>query len=275
MGTNEIRKPAVAGQFYPASEKEIKRLIERLIEKQSLPKNQEAIGCVLPHAGYVYSGQVAALTLASVNIKNKIIILGPNHTGYGTNFSIVSKGCWQTPMGEVKIAEELAKKILSSCKFLTEDSLAHQYEHSIEVELPILQYFKKDFEIVPIAILSNETSLLKELGVAIADSIKELGLKNSAMIIASSDMTHYEPQSSAEKKDKIAIQSILDLDEDSLMRNIKELGITMCGYAPVIAMLAAAKHLGAKSANLVKYATSGDTTQDKTSVVGYAGITIY
>jgi MEMO1 family protein len=272
MEENRIRMPAVAGQFYPSHPAELKQLIKEFIPKKI--DKADAIACILPHAGYVYSGRVAVETVAGINIKNKIILLGPNHTGYGAKFSITASGEWLTPLGRVKIDRGLAQAIIKRCGFLTEESLAHQYEHSLEVELPILQYFKNSFEIVPIAILSSDLGMLKKLGAGIAQAVKESKEEKSVMLVASSDMTHYEPQNIAEKKDRAAIEAITELDEDKLARKIKELNITMCGYAPAAVLITAAKLLGAKSAKLIKYQTSGDTTGDKSSVVGYAGIVI-
>ena len=269
----DIRLPAVAGKFYPAKADELNKQIRSFLGDGQAAKI-EALGCMLPHAGYMYSGNVAVKTASRINIKNRVILLGPNHTGEGQAFSIMTKGIWQTPLGKVNIDTDFAGKLLTSSKYLEEDSLAHLYEHSLEVELPILQYFKTDFKIVPIALASSDAASLKALGKEIAHTILESGEKDSTLILASSDMTHYEPQSSAERKDKQAIQAILDLDEDMLMERIIRLDITMCGYAPVVVMLSAAKLLGAKSAQLIKYQTSGDITGDKSAVVGYAGIII-
>lgn len=279
MERSKIRKPAVAGQFYPYSSQDLRNQIENLIDSAFANKDRvatlEVIACMLPHAGYMYSGKVAAETVCRINIKNKIILLGPNHTGYGTPFSIMTEGVWQTPLGEVKIDNTLARKILNHSKYLEDDNIAHVYEHSLEVELPFLQYFKSDFEIVPIVILSDEINILKAIGEDIAFAIKESNIKDSTMIIASSDMTHYESQVQAVRKDKEAIQTILDLDEYKLIEKIQQLNISMCGYAPVVVMLVAAKLLGANKAKLIKYQTSGDITGEKGSVVGYAGIVIY
>lgn len=272
---SNIRRPAVAGQFYPDSLEELKSQIGAFIDKVVGVNKTDVIACMLPHAGYMYSGNVAAKTLSRVNIKDKIILIGPNHTGFGPPFSIMTEGVWQTPLGEIEIDSALAKKILQESKYLEDDALAHAYEHSLEVELPFLQYFKASFKIVPITVLSDEINTLKEVGRELANVLKEPEIKNSIMLVASSDMTHYEPQESAENKDRQAIEAILELNEDKLMANIKRLNISMCGFAPVIIMLQAAKILGAKKAALVKYQTSGDVTKDKDSVVGYAGIIIY
>jgi len=273
MEKSKIRQPQVAGQFYPSSSQELKSQIENLVDKKT--DKLDIIACVLPHAGYMYSGSVAAKTLSRINVKEKIILLGPNHTGYGAKFSIMTEGAWRTPLGEVSIDSGLAKEILNNSEYLEDDALAHRYEHSLEVELPFLQYFKADFEIVPMIFLSDELEVLKKIGQEIANTVEKRNLKNSTIIVASSDMTHYEPQDQAKKKDEQAIKAILELDEDELMHKIRGLNISMCGYAPVIAMISAAKCLGAKIAKLINYQTSADVTGDKSSVVGYAGIIVY
>lgn len=269
----EVREPVVAGQFYPALPSELKKLIASFIDKEE--KKTDSFGCILPHAGYIYSGRVATLTLSRMNIKERVILLGPNHTGYGKDFSIMTEGLWQTPLGEVGIDTELARGLLDCCRHLKEDKIAHRYEHSLEVELPILQYLGADFKIVPIAFLSDDLEILKEIGQEIGRAIQENAPKDEIILIASSDMTHYEPQEEAEKKDRQAIEAILELDADKLMERIRHLDISMCGYAPVIVMLSCAKVLGAKSGRLINYQTSGNTTGDFASVVGYAGIIIY
>lgn len=273
MEKHKIRKPVVAGQFYPSSATQLKSQIQNFIDKKT--QRTQVIACVVPHAGYIYSGKVAAQTLSSINIKERIILLGPNHTGYGAPFSLMSTGAWQTPLGEINIDNILAQKMLNHCKYLKDDPKAHLYEHSLEVQLPILQYLKSDFKIVPLVIASDDIKSLKEVGKNIAEVIQQANLNGTVMIVASSDMTHYEPLAQAVKKDKEAIEAILELNEDKLMEKIRKLNISMCGYAPVIVMLVAAKCLGAAQAKLIKYQTSGDVTGDKTSVVGYAGIIVY
>jgi len=270
MEQPKIRSPAVAGQFYPSAPQELKNQIEGFIDKGV--DKIDAIACMLPHAGYVYSGRVACQTVSRIIIKDRIILLGPNHTGYGSAFSIMTQGLWQTPLGKIEIDSDLANALVKNSKHLKNDSLAHADEHSLEVELPILQYFKSDFKIVPIAFLSDDLGMLKEIGQEIASTIQKIHIKDSVLIVASSDMTHYETQIQAQNKDKEAIDSILALDEDKLMEKVRRLDISMCGYAPVVVMLKIAKILGAKSASLVKYQTSADTTGEGDSVVGYAGI---
>jgi len=265
-----VRNPVVAGQFYPESSSQLKAMIKELIDEKAV--KEEVVGLVSPHAGYIYSGPVAGATISKIKFKDTFIIIGPNHTGRGKQFSIMTEGVWKTPLGEVEIDSVLAKQILATSDYLQEDSLAHQYEHSIEVQLPFLQYFKPDIKLVPIILAQGNADAFKEIGREIARAIKELN--KEVVIMASSDMTHYEPHESARKKDNQAIEAILDLDEDELLKRVEEFNISMCGYAPTVSLISAAKELGAKGAELVKYQTSGDTSGDYSSVVGYAGIII-
>jgi len=267
-----IRKACVAGQFYPDEPDALFDLISSFKIKPG--QKQDVLGCLLPHAGYIYSGRVAAQTLSGVNIKDTLILLGPNHTGNGPAFSLMPQGYWQTPFGNIEIDWRLANLFLSSSKYLKADTFAHMEEHSLEVELPILQYFKKDFKIVPIAIKADQLAILKIVADELAGVIIEHNLINSTMLIASSDMTHYEPRRIAEKKDAQAIEAMIVLDEDRLDAVVKESAISMCGFAPAVVLLRATRLLGAKKGRLVKYQTSGDASGDTSSVVGYAGITI-
>jgi AmmeMemoRadiSam system protein B len=272
MVLSSPRRAVVAGQFYPGSEDSLTKMLQTLIPAGA--KKQEAVACMLPHAGYMYSGRVAGETIAEVRIKEKIILLGPNHTGYGSPFSIMTRGSWETPLGKVEIDASLAGELLKNSEYLSDDRNAHEQEHSIEVELPFLQYLKSSFEIVPMAFMSDDIKALKCIGEEIGRLINEKKMQKEVLIVASSDMTHYEPQKETEEKDRQAINAILELDADRLMKKIKELDVTMCGYAPAIVMISAAKALGAKKGRLIKYQTSGETTQDFESVVGYAGIII-
>jgi len=227
---------------------------------------------IVPHAGYVYSGRVAGAVFSRIEFRDTCIVMGPNHTGNGVPFSIMTEGTWKTPLGDVEIDSELGKKILSSSKYLKEDFPALQNEHSIEVQLPFLQYFREDIKIVPLVFGPAGTDVYQAIGLEIARAVMELNKK--VLIVASSDMTHYEPQEEALRKDNQAIQAILELNEKELSRRVHSLDISMCGFAPVVSLIAAAKMLGAGGAELVKYQTSGDTTGDNSSVVGYAGIII-
>lgn len=265
-----IRGPVYAGKFYPGSEASLRKQIEAFLDKDAKKINAKAV--VLPHAGYIYSGAVAGKTISQVEIKDTCIILGPNHTGNGAPFSIMTEGFWKTPLGQVEIDKELAREILSESHFLEEDELAHRFEHSLEVEIPFLQYFRKSCKIVPIVASTADLKTYREIGEKIASAIKKLGKENDVLIVASSDMTHYEPHEQAKAKDKEAIEAILKLDEEALLKKIQALDISMCGFAPVIIMLCCIKELGARQGRLVEYKTSGDVTKDFSAVVGYAGI---
>src|SRR3989304_1699689 len=265
-----IREAAVAGQFYPERPYELSSMIKKMVD-ETVAK-EDVIGLIAPHAGYIYSGAVTGAVISRVKFKDTFIIIGPNHTGAGKPLSIMTEGVWRTPLGDTEIDSALAKKILESSKYLQEDSLAHEDEHSIEVQLPFLQYFKSNIKIVPIILSYAGGEAYKAIGKEIARAIKESG--KEVVIIASSDMTHYEPQEYAREQDTQAIDAILALDEDLLLKRVKGLDISMCGYAPAVCLVSAAKELGTQGAKLIKYQTSGDTTGDYSSVVGYAGIVI-
>jgi AmmeMemoRadiSam system protein B/AmmeMemoRadiSam system protein A len=265
-----IRPPVVAGQFYPASPRQLKAMIKGMIDEKA--EKEEVIGLVSPHAGYEYSGPVVGALVSRIKFKDTFIIMGPNHTGRGKAFSIMTEGVWQTPLGDIEIDSELAKRILGFSRYLKEDQVAHLDEHSIEVQLPFLQYFKPDVKFVPIVFSFGTGDIYQEIGREIARATKEL--KREVVIMASSDMTHYESQESAQWKDAQAIEAIVELNEEKLLQRVQTLNITMCGYAPAVSLISAAKELGATRAELVKYQTSGDTTGDYSSVVGYAGIVL-
>ena len=267
-----VRAAAVAGQFYSGSKASLIKELDGLICPSIMKEN--AIGMVSPHAGYIYSGAVAASVYSAIKPKSTYIILGPNHTGLGQPFGLSTAKTWATPLGEVVIDEPVARQIKKNSKYVKDDDASHAHEHSIEVQLPFLQATQGHFKFVPIVIAYAQLDVYQEIGRAIAKSIKELGLEGEAAIIASSDLTHYESQESAERKDRVAIDAILALDEKRLVDDVSRLNITMCGYAPVAIMLAAAKDLGAKKARLLKYQTSGDVSGDRSAVVGYAGVLV-
>ena len=271
-----IRRPAVAGYFYPKEKKELEHTLSLLFSVDSSQKQQRnaVVGAILPHAGYQYSGKVAAQTVSACTFKEIFIILGPNHTGLGEPFSVMTEGSWATPLGDVPIHVAVTKTLVQKSKYLREDTLAHASEHSIEVLIPFLQYIQKEIAIVPLVIAHASFGVYQDMAKDIYDTIMDLNLKDRVTLLASSDMTHYEPQSSAEDKDRYAIEAILRLDSENLLKRVEERRISMCGIAPVLVMLEVAKKLGAKDAHLVKYQTSGDTTGDYDAVVGYAGITV-
>jgi len=266
-----IRKPVVAGQFYTASETLLKKELTGLVLEKKEKIN--AIGVVSPHAGYIYSGPVAGEVFSSIKPKSTYIILGPNHTGIGKPFGLDAERDWKTPLGTVGINKELANAILKESKHIETDSACHNYEHSIEVQLPFLQFLKNDFDFVPIVISSSDAKTYKEIGAEIAHAIKET--EKNVTIIASSDMTHYEPHESAKTKDKKAIEKVLALDVSGFLDTIAKFDISMCGFAPTAIMMQASLELGAKKAKLIKYNTSGDAFGDYSAVVGYAGIAVY
>lgn len=270
-----IRHAYVAGQFYPASPAELKAMLSQFIPGQAgdeKTQKEDVIGAMMPHAGYPYSGRVVGAVLSRVKLTDTVIIMGPNHTGRGKPFSIMTEGTWQTPLGDVPIDTELAKEVLAASSYLQEDTLAHEHEHCIEVQLPFIQYLKPDVKIVPIVFGWGYDEAFRQIGKDIATVIKKL--KRDGLLIASSDMSHYEKQEVAQNKDSQAIEAILDLKEDELWRRVTERDITMCGFAPAVCLISAAKELGARRADLVLYQTSGDATGDYSSVVGYAGVTI-
>lgn len=263
-----IRKPAVAGRFYPADKEALRQAIGETVV--DVPKKIKAQGIVSPHAGYPCSGPVAGILYSHIEIPPTAVILGPNHNGIGEPYAIMTTGDWATPLGKVPISRILAEDIKNSSELIAEDTLAHQYEHSLEVQVPFLQYWRPDIKIVPIVIGGDR---FEAIGKAIAGSIKKS--KTDCLIVASSDMTHYQPQEAAQRKDKLALDAILDLDEKEMISRIVNYDISMCGYGPVAIMLIAAKLLGARKAELIKYMTSGDTTGDYSAVVGYAGLAVF
>ena len=269
-----LRHPAVAGRFYPGNPDEL-RAEARGYLTQSVSTNQvpvRAVGCIAPHAGYVYSGHVAGAVFARVEVPRRCIVLCPNHTGVGRALAIMSEGAWQTPLGDVPIDTELAESLKRRFPALQEDSSAHRAEHAAEVELPFLLLRQPELRIVPIALGTGQFEILEELGKAVADVIA--AQSEPVFTVASSDMNHYESDVVTRGKDHRAIERILTLDPRGLFDVVTQQNISMCGFGPAVAMLTAARQLGAKSAELVKYATSGDISGDRNVVVGYAGIIV-
>ena len=264
-----LRLPAVAGRFYPDRPENLQREIRQY--SPATKNRTTAIGCIAPHAGYIYSGHVAGAVYAQLEIPEHCIILCPNHTGRGVPLSIMSSTAWQTPLGEVAPSTEMSSRLLSQFPALQEDSEAHRGEHAIEVQLPFLQERQKNLRIVPIAVGTSDFRTLRELGEAIATAV---GDREDVLIIASSDMNHYEPDAVTRVKDQRAIERVLALDGRGLWEVVMREDISMCGFGPTTAMLTAAKILGATKATLVRYATSGDISGERDAVVGYAGIVV-
>lgn len=274
-----LRQPAVAGQFYKGFPEPLREQVEAFI----LPnlERKKAIGIMSPHAGLMYSGSVAGAVYSSVDLPDTFILIGPNHTGLGAPISLMAKGEWETPLGTVWINETLAASILAKYPRIQDDSRAHLREHSLEVQLPFIQYFKSEFKIVPIQMLDTRLETCLEVGRAVAEAIIEQGQGaggkgqiNTVLIVASTDMSHYEQAAIAKEKDFKALHHVLNLDPEGLYRTVKQYGITMCGYGPTVAMLAAAKLLGATKAELIRYTNSGEVSGDYDQVVGYAGVVV-
>jgi AmmeMemoRadiSam system protein B len=266
------RKAFVAGQFYPGDEERLRRTIEEMSGPPVAPKR--AIALVSPHAGYVYSGPVAGAVFSSAVVPGTVIILGPGHREIGSIFAIQGRGSWLTPLGESPIETHLASQIMKRCALVEEDEQAHLGEHSLEVQLPFIQYHRKDAAIVPICVSHDAGYVqLEALGRALAEAIRDSG--RETLIVASTDMSHYVSQKTAEKKDMMAIRKVLDLDPAGLFETVTKERISMCGYQPTSAALVAAIGLGASGAELVRYRTSGEATGDYAQVVGYAGIRVF
>ena len=265
-----IRNSIVDGQFYPSDATKISKVIKEFGPREGAQIS--AKGIILPHAGYPYSGKVAITTVAKVLPKKKLLMLGPNHTGLGASFGLWDRGAWKTPLGQIEIDQDLAKVILDAGNSIRPDYLCHQQEHSIEVELPIIQHFFKEFKFVPIACKISNIQTYKKVAEQIVEAVK--GDKENLLMVASTDLTHYESDSVARKKDREAIEAIINLDEKDLLQKVDKFNITMCGVAPVVVLILCLKKLGAKKSQVALYQTSGDVCGDKESVVGYVGIII-
>lgn len=280
-----IRQPAVAGRFYPAGPRELEQAVRQLIAeadaiqlaeslagKVPLPDLEPRIAraCLVPHAGYVFSGAVAAAVFSQIKFPRQIIILGPRHRPGGADLAVNSEGSWHTPLGDVEIDSDLARALIAGCPLLVEDAVAHRNEHSLEVQLPFLQVLAGEFKFVPIAIATLDFRKLAELGHALAKVISSSG--EPVLLIASSDMNHYESDAVTRTKDHLAINQLLALDARALYDTVRNERITMCGCGPAVAVLTAANDLGVTQAEFVRYATSADINGDRDDVVGYAGM---
>jgi MEMO1 family protein len=269
-----VRYPAVAGQFYAARPETLTRDLDRYLAREGEDEAcfSAAIGCVVPHAGYMYSGHVAGAVYRRLPGRASYVILGPNHFGHGKPLATMRAGVWLTPLGPVPLDPALADAVSSACPALTEDAEAHATEHSLEVQVPFLQRCAPKLSILPIAVGVGDYETLELLGHAVAEGVKQA--PEPTLIVASSDLNHYEPDHLTRVKDKKAIDRILDLDAAGLYETVMREQISMCGFGPVVAMLVAARDLGARRAELLKYATSADAGGPTDTVVGYAGIVV-
>jgi MEMO1 family protein len=265
-----IRQPAVAGRFYPSNPEELAREVDTYA---GLPgEKKRAIACIVPHAGYMYSGHVAGAVYSRLEFSRRCILLGPRHFPRGEPLAILTEGSWRTPFGEAKIDSTLAAELARHDPRLRDDPVAHEREHSLEVQIPFLQRLVPDFLFVPIVLATDRYPAMEELGKAVAEVVR--AQEHPVLMIASTDMNHYESDEVTRVKDERAVARILALDPRGLYDTVRNEGITMCGYAATVATLVAARELGAQKAELVRYATSGDINGDREKVVGYAGFTI-
>jgi len=277
----KIRRPCQAGAFYPASKDELVKSIEGCFltslgpgrkPSVNIDGKREVKGIVSPHAGYIYSGPIAAhsyTALAEDGKPDLAVLIGPNHTGVGSGVSLMSEGVWETPLGRLEIDKAAAERISASSDIIDIDELAHTYEHSIEVQIPFLQYlYGLEIKIVPICMMLQDLETSIEVGAAIYKGLNNIDY----VIIASTDLTHYEPQVEAKEKDKEVIKQIIDLDEDGLHSVLARSNVSMCGYGPVTAFIKAMKLSNIHNVKLLKYGTSGDVTGDTSSVVGYVAV---
>lgn len=275
------RKPAVAGYFYESDEDLLKERINWCYNHPVGPGriptklgNKRSIkGLISPHAGYEFSGPVAAfsyLELAEDGLPETVLILCPNHTGMGSGLSTMTQGSWITPLGEVPIDTQFARELVNKYPLLDDEPSAHIREHSCEVQLPFLQELGQDFKLVPICMMMQDLETSQELGRAIASTVDEL--ERDLVVIASTDFTHQMPHEVAEAQDAKVLEAIETFDEEEMIKRIITNNVTMCGYGPVATTMAASKAMGARDVGILKYATSGDTSGNYASVVGYGSV---
>jgi AmmeMemoRadiSam system protein B len=277
--TTAIRQPAAAGRFYPANAQHLRTEVETFTTLRAsagqpiVEAKIPAVGCVVPHAAYMYSGAVAGAVYRRLELPQRYVVLCPNHTGMGEPLAIMSRGAWHTPLGDAPVDHELADALKAAMPLLSEDQEAHRYEHALEVQLPFLQVLRPGFQFVPITVGTSNFEVLSALGVVIGSLLTDLS--EPALVIASSDMNHYESDSVTRVKDRRAIDQVLALDPRGLYDTVRQGTISMCGYGPATIMLTASRKMGATKAELLRYATSGDVSGERDMVVGYAGIAVY
>ncbi|MCK4847004.1 MAG: AmmeMemoRadiSam system protein B [Deltaproteobacteria bacterium] len=265
-----IREPFVAGQFYPKDPALLKDTVDKLLG--TARKSMPAISLLSPHAGYIYSGSIAGKTFAQVEIPDKVILIGPNHTGLGERFSVMARGAWKIPLGEIKVDESLAKAVLEGSTLMAPDTEAHAQEHSLEVMLPFIYRLNPSVSIVPITVMNANFEACQDIASAIARAIS--ACSEDVLIVASTDMNHFESEEITQRKDSLAIKEILKLDAKGLLRITTRESISMCGAVPATIAILASKELGAKTPSLIGHQTSFETNGDAENVVGYAGVVI-
>jgi AmmeMemoRadiSam system protein B len=265
-----LRLPAVSGRFYPSDPLELTALVHKFTKIVPPPEPVRVTACLVPHAGYVFSGHVTGAVLSRIALPRKIIILGVRHHPRGEPAAILSSGAWRTPLGDAPIDEPLAAALRKACPLLREDSVAHDAEHSLEVQLPFLQVLAPGFTFVPVALGTVRFESLVNVGEAIGQVLENW--KEEVLLLTTSDLNHYEEDATTRIKDRKAIDQLLALDARGLYDTCCNEDISMCGLGPAVAMLTALNALGAKKSHLVKYATSADVSGDREAVVGYAGM---
>ena len=265
-----LRLPAVSGRFYPSHPAELTAVIHRLIEIESNTQKVAVKACLLPHAGYVYSGTVAGAVFSRISLPRKILILGVRHFPRGEQAAILSSGVWRTPLGDAPIDESLARALRAACPLLREDDVAHSQEHSLEVQIPFLQVLAAGFSFVPVALGTVRFEDLVQVGEGVARLFAES--REEILLLTTSDLNHYEDDATTRVKDRKAIERLLALDARGLYDTCRNEKISMCGLGPAVAMITALQILGAERAELVQYATSADVSGDTRAVVGYAGM---
>jgi hypothetical protein len=264
------REAVVAGQFYPGDPDELRKTIASFIRKPDSLLDAKAV--VVPHAGYIYSGAVAGEVFSSVRLPRRIILLGPNHSGRGVHLALAPAGAWHTPLGTATVDADMNRRLMAEYPELEEDAAAHRYEHAIEVQIPFLQVLQPEFSFCAICIRQMDYATLEVLGHAMARVIASL--QEPVLLVASSDMTHYESKEDAARQDQFAIDRLLSVDPAGLYRVILDRDITMCGFAPAVAVLTACRDAGASSGHLIRYTNSGEASGDYERVVAYAGIAV-
>ncbi len=266
-----MRQPAVQDRFYPGSPEALNKTIEDLLPKSDESHPKAAIAAISPHAGYVYSGELAAKTLNAVEIPETVIIIGPNHRGVGAPVAL-STHSWDMPFGTVEADNDFSTRLVANCSNIQRDELAHRYEHSLEVQVPFLQKLQPNLSIVPLVVSHISCPLCLTIATAIAKTIRSTDKK--VLMVASTDMNHYESRDTTTRKDRLALQCVEELNPEKLYQTVHDNKISMCGVVPVTIVLFAAKILGATSATLIERSDSGAISGDTDQVVGYAGLTI-
>jgi len=265
-----LRLPAVAGQFYPANPEELAAFVRRLTNEPNAQQKWHVKACLVPHAGYVYSGRVAGAVFAKTHIPRCVVILGVRHFPRGAEVAIRSEGAWRTPLGDVPVHRMFASELKRACPLLVEDAIAHEQEHSLEVQLPFLQALQPDVQIVPIALGTVPWADLESVGTRIGQAIAAAG--EEVLLLTTSDLNHYEDEATTQKKDLLAIAELEAMNAGKLHEVCRSESISMCGLGPAVAMMFALEKMGATRAELVAHATSAAVSGDRRRVVGYAGL---